>query len=223
MCFSATASFVASAGLGIVGVMTVIKVKDVRALPLAAVPLWFSLQQFIEGGLWMSLSAHSYLALPFTYLFLFFALFWWPVYIPLCTYLVEPSPWRRRIMAFLGVAGLGLGSYIFNLFVTQPVPATIVNSCLYYRTNNTNEFFWGMLYIIVAIGAGLISSHKTIAIASSLAGILALIAWRLYITNFISVWCFFAAVTSLGIYFFFDLTYSSQYRIKSLLTKKPSV
>jgi hypothetical protein len=223
MCFSATASFVASAGLGIVGVLTVVKVRDARTLPMAAIPLWFSLQQFIEGGLWLTLSSNPLLTLPFTYFFLFFALLWWPIYVPLSVYLVEKVFWRKKIMAILGIVGIGIGSYIFGLFLTRPLPATVINSCLHYQTNNTHELFWGILYIVVAIGAGLISSHKVIVIASGLAGLLAVISWFLYTANFISVWCFFAAIASLFIYFFFDLKYSLDHPPKLSKIKKPGI
>lgn len=49
MCFSATASFVAGGVIGAVGIATLIHVRQLRAIPFAALPLLFALHQFIEG------------------------------------------------------------------------------------------------------------------------------------------------------------------------------
>ena len=55
MCFSAPASFVAAAVTGAVGVAAMMRVHRREELPLAAMPLFFAVQQAIEGFLWLSL------------------------------------------------------------------------------------------------------------------------------------------------------------------------
>ena len=54
MCFSAGASFTASAVLAATGVTTLREVRSKRELPLALLPTIFSIQQFIEGLLWLN-------------------------------------------------------------------------------------------------------------------------------------------------------------------------
>jgi hypothetical protein len=49
MCFSATASFVASCGIGSIGVATLRHVREPRALLFASVPMLFAVHQFTEG------------------------------------------------------------------------------------------------------------------------------------------------------------------------------
>lgn len=53
MCFSATASFTASAVLGITGIATLRQVKFKSLIFLACLPLLFAIQQFNEGLIWL--------------------------------------------------------------------------------------------------------------------------------------------------------------------------
>ena len=55
MCFSATASFGASAVLGAIGIIAVAKAKTKPQRLFATIPLIFAVQQLTEGLLWLSL------------------------------------------------------------------------------------------------------------------------------------------------------------------------
>ena len=54
MCFSATASFVASGALSALGVATLRATQRKAEIPFATIPLLFGIQQFVEGVLWLS-------------------------------------------------------------------------------------------------------------------------------------------------------------------------
>lgn len=54
MCFSATASFAAGAGLLVVGAITLRQARRRAEMPFAAIPLLFGIQQLIEGALWLT-------------------------------------------------------------------------------------------------------------------------------------------------------------------------
>ena len=54
MCFSATASFTAGVLLLGAGALTVRSARSPRELPLAAIPRLFSIQQLIEGVVWLT-------------------------------------------------------------------------------------------------------------------------------------------------------------------------
>lgn len=116
MCFSATASFTASAVLGFVGAATLIKTQNKKAWLLAAVPMLFSLQQFVEGLLWLSLKNHSEYTLPLTYIFLFFALLLWPIYVPIMALVMEPKKIRRRILFGFCIIGAIIGILFYASF-----------------------------------------------------------------------------------------------------------
>lgn len=202
MCFSPTASFTASAVLGAIGVAGIAKTRASKALPLAVVPLIFAVQQAIEGGLWLSIQGQAASVLMFTTLFLFFALFWWPAFAPFTAYFAETVRWRRIIIGLFTAIGFGLGAYLYINFLLHPEPATILNHCVYYRYSVPNSSWAITLYMLVTIGAGLLSSKKSLQIFWLVAGALAFLSWRIYLENFTSVWCFFAAIVSVLLYHF---------------------
>lgn len=59
MCFSAGASFGASAILVVIGVASLRKVQTRAHLPFAAIPLLFGIKQAFEGVLWLMLGDDS--------------------------------------------------------------------------------------------------------------------------------------------------------------------
>lgn len=204
MCFSATASFTASAALGIIGAATLSHAKERRELPLAVIPLIFALQQAIEGILWLTIGGRmTEDTMVMTYLFLFFAFFWWPAYMPLVAYALEDDPPRKKIM--LGLLGLGLvvGITIYGSFLINPEPAKIVNRCVYYNYNSPLPGVMLLLYTFTALGAGIFSSKRIMNIFSLILSAFALIAGYFYAVNFSSVWCFYAAVLSAMLYLHF--------------------
>ena len=61
MCFSASASFTAAAFLIPTGgycVYSAIELKRFHYLALALIPIFFGVQQAIEGGVWLSMTAN---------------------------------------------------------------------------------------------------------------------------------------------------------------------
>jgi len=83
MCFSAQASFTAAAFIGTIGVVTIARAKKpMRAL--AITPLFFALQQALEGIVWLTMDvgdSTSLLHKASMYTFLVFATMIWPVHI----------------------------------------------------------------------------------------------------------------------------------------------
>lgn len=203
MCFSATASFTASAVLGAVGIGTMSKARNNPERMLAAIPLFFGLQQFIEGLIWVSLNGSGNYVLPLTYFYLFFASLWWPIYAPLVVYVLEDRGVRKKIIGLFCIGGAVIGISQYITFIQTPSAAKIVNACIYYGVAGSYPTLHAILYALATVGAGLISSKKIINVFGVLVGISAFIAWRVYIINFASVWCFFAALLSCVIYFYF--------------------
>lgn len=221
MCFSASASFTAAALLSVAGTAAVVKnYKVKKALPIAIIPLIFAIQQVIEGMLWLNIQGEWGYTLVFTYLFLFFALFWWPAYAPLSVYLLEDNPRRKHILMGLSGAGVMLGIALYGAFIMDPVPATVVNSCLYYDYTTPFGTLAIVVYGLTTIVAGLISSNRNIRFLYFVFWILALIAWRLYLVNFTSVWCFFAAIVSAIICWFDFSVKPKKIVIKKLFSAK---
>ncbi|MCX6779900.1 MAG: hypothetical protein NT034_01835 [Candidatus Magasanikbacteria bacterium] len=205
MCFSASASFAASAILGVVGVSTIKKAKKNNELLLAAVPFVFAIQQFIEGWLWVSMGKNATVVVILTCLFLFFALFWWPAYIPVVCYFLEKDKGRKNVLLVFSIFGVALGLYLYGNFLWNFSPAILVNKCVFY----SNPLSWPLnavlcsLYAVVTVGALVMSSKKAVNLFGLLAGFLAALCLWVYLKNFVSVWCFFASLVSVVLYLHF--------------------
>jgi hypothetical protein len=98
MCLSAQVSFAASVFL--VGGGTAITIiaarKNWRYVPMALMPLFAGLQQFMEGNVWLGMTGDN----PFQVLwgalgFIFFTWFMWPIWVPLA---YEKSIWLDYLM-----------------------------------------------------------------------------------------------------------------------------
>jgi hypothetical protein len=95
MCFSASASFTASAVCGAIGVMTVRRARKADIL-FALMPLIFSAQQALEGIVW--LTGGEGCGSPAANGFVIFAFIVWPLYTPLACWLSETASGPRKLM-----------------------------------------------------------------------------------------------------------------------------
>ena len=136
MCFSAPASFVTAGITGAIGIVALTRVSEPRELPLAATPLLFALQQSIEGLLWLDLplAPNGSLSTVLTFLYLFFAEAFWPLYVPIAVWLIEPSEHRRLLMVVCLGVGAGVGAYLLWGILGHPYLATILGSHIVYET-----------------------------------------------------------------------------------------
>jgi len=113
MCFSATASFSASAVLVGLGSLAWQAAPTRRDLPFAAIPLLFAGQQLIEGLLWLSFdSGATGLQGALTAGYAFFSQVFWPVYVPLAVLLLEPSAAHRRGLRLLLAIGAAVSAWL---------------------------------------------------------------------------------------------------------------
>ncbi|PKL37038.1 hypothetical protein CVV38_04095 [Candidatus Peregrinibacteria bacterium HGW-Peregrinibacteria-1] len=196
MCFSATASFVASGVLAATGVVALSQVRKKRDLMLALIPLIFALQQLIEGVLWMNVGTGNLWEAFSKQGFLFFALFWWPAFVPWVCFAIEREKFRRKIMVWLFVIGVIIGTFLYVRALTLPANVEILNACLNYKL----ELFWPYVfsggYLLVVFASFIASSEKLLRVFGVTLMISAVLAWGVFRSVFISVWCFFSAVLS---------------------------
>jgi hypothetical protein len=109
MCFSAEASFASAAALVPVGAYCVrcaIR-KNLRFLPLGLTPVAFGAQQAAEGGVWLGLRHGDATGVErMAIVFLFFALAFWPFWIPFSLLFLEGGRLGRGLLAGLTAASL---------------------------------------------------------------------------------------------------------------------
>ena len=205
MCFSATASFVASGVIGTVGIATLSLVREPRALLFAAVPMLFAVHQFTEGWVWLGLEgrigpvAFGHV----TFLFMLYAHVILPLLMPLAILLIEPAGWRR--FAILGLTAAGAIVFAFDLYglVAFPSVCEPVQNSIAYRNPVVGELWQGILYVAATSGAMLMSSHRVIRWYGVINVVAIVIAEFVKEHAFASVWCFYAAIMSVMIYWHF--------------------
>jgi hypothetical protein len=216
MCFSATASFGASAVLGTVGVISMAKAKTNPRRTFAAIPLLFAVQQFTEGMLWLSLKNADLASWQssLTYIFLVFAMAVWPFWIPFSIWLLEKDTKRKKIIkgfVWIGaIVAIGVFAVLFSYPVevvtpfcfSCPSPAgSSVYQHLHYEfaiPSLVKKLIvaFSVLYIAATIITPFLSGIKKMKWLGVVFLVSYLFAIIFYNGFVISVWCFFAAILS---------------------------
>jgi hypothetical protein len=212
VCFSATANFVGSAGLGAVGVLTLTKVKHRRELLFATLPVLFAVHQFIEGFVWLGLDgilsptvAHDMGAA-----FMLYAQGLLPFLLPLSVLLFEPdSMSRRRMLPFL-ILGGATTLYILWALTAYPLEVFVRGNSIVYINQATNNTAVAVFYVIATCGSLFFSKVRAMVLfgAANLVILLTVMAVKRY--AFTSLWCAYAAVASVIILVYFWRTSSSR-------------
>ena len=209
MCFSASASFTASAVLFVSGIVAVRKIKDPKNnfhfIPFASIPFLFGLQQFSEGFVWLSLT-HSYSVATLqisTSFFLVIAQVLWPVLVPFSIYLLENDSKRKKTLLAISIFGFLVAGYLAYCLFAYPYTASIRGNHIFYTLGfKYSEFAYsGIFYFIPTVLPALISATKHM-VYFGLTILVSFIFSKVFYGDYvISVWCFFAAILSIIITF----------------------
>ncbi|HET7191925.1 MAG TPA: DUF6629 family protein [Pseudolabrys sp.] len=204
MCFSAPASFVASGITGAIGIIALSRINEPRELPLAATPLLFSIQQSIEGLLWLNQGVGGSFSATLTFIYLFFAEAFWPIYAPIAVWLIEPKKDRRFIISICLGVGVGVGTYLLWWILGHPYIATAKYGHIVYMTEYRQPAIVGFAYLSATGLPLLLSSQRTIVVLGAIILVGLVVAYAFYWEAFISVWCYFAAAASVMILCHFE-------------------
>ncbi|CAN5191033.1 hypothetical protein BH09DEP1_BH09DEP1_7460 [soil metagenome] len=200
MCFSAQASMISAVILAAIGMATLKKAYPHKELyPFGAVPLFFAIQQAFEGLVWTGFSQNNSGYIYHGSLgFLFFALIFWPIWIPFSLYRLEQKPKKKRILGWLALFGL-LYSLLVLLLGCCSFTTLISQHHLEYTVPglNAHPYILSIGYLIATVVPFFIATYHMI-------WILGLSLFFAFITSAImfagtitSIWCFFAAILSL--------------------------
>jgi len=205
MCFSATANFVGSAGLGAVGVLTLTQVKHRRELLFASLPTLFAIHQFTEGFVWLGLDgilspqvAHNMGAA-----FVLYAQGLLPFLMPMGVMLFEQTRARRRTMLPFVILGGLLTLYMLWGLTAYPLQVSVERNSIVYVNYATNRTWVAVLYIIATCGSLFFSKVPMMVAfgAANLGILLVVMAVKRY--AFTSLWCAYAAVASVIVLAYF--------------------
>ena len=203
MCFSASASFVLGSALVVIGAVSAAIATRVNRkwMALALIPVISGIQQLIEGIIWLRMDIDKLSAAHFySYLYLFIAYSFWPAYVPICSYLIEPNRRRKKIFQLFVVAGLltSASLYIPILLGVVTFSTVVENYSIHYLIHVSSQTIWiySFCYATTVILPLLLSSMKRIQIFGLMMLVSSLVAYWWYAMMFTSVWCFFAAMGS---------------------------
>ena len=205
MCFSASASFTAGVLLTVIGTETLRKVHKPAQIVFACVPLFFAFQQFTEGVLWLAINHAGFAGLQAaaTYVFVVMAQVIWPLLIPLSVLLMEQNKTRQKFIFILLLSGSAAALYYIYRLIFFGIHAYIVSLHISY-SNSFGDFFGPaavVLYLAATLGPLFISGIKRTHVLGMTMVLSVLISAVFYEQCLTSVWCFFAAVISFGIYY----------------------
>jgi hypothetical protein len=207
MCFSASASFVASTILIPTGIYCLRETKksDRAYLPIGCFPLLFGIQQGCEGFVWLGIISQNPTVRTVAALcFLFFSHFFWLFWIPFSAFSLEDNPLLKDILRLFAIAGAIYGSLLyFPLLINDSwLQIEVINHSIAYKTHfffNDIVFpdFSFYTYASIIFFPLMISSKRNVNFLGGLIVIAALITYIFFDHAFISVWCFMAAIVSI--------------------------
>ncbi len=215
MCFSASSSFVASAGL-IAGGIALQRYRCITKHQrlLAFIPLIFALHQFLEGIVWLGVNA--IISAPTqaiaAYSFNIIAFVVWPIYMPLAVLKNEQSQASPYLKGLIGM-GLGIGSYYFWCF-TFYSPLQILVNCSASKCDSLSYVFSlpyfdsaiNYFYFTTTVMPFFLSRNRRIKTWVGPAFLASFLMTLLILNDppaFPSVWCFFAAIVSASVFLSF--------------------
>jgi hypothetical protein len=216
MCFSATASFAASAALLPAGAYCVCTAarKNGAFLALAVVPFVFAAQQFTEGLVWRGLENDDAVLIETASAFyLFFAMAFWPFWIPFSFVFAESRAKVRWL--FVAMTAVSLAWTLLYLPIAIDPHRWVVTSLVGHSIRYDAAALPGiavmprpvwlagyavLVTVPVIVGQGRSmpgrgSKAVNLIGAALLVGSFA-ITYFLFWQVFTSVWCFFAALLS---------------------------
>ena len=204
MCFSAEASFAGGVIISAIGIASVSKVHKSSQVVFASIPLFFGIQQIVEGSLWLTIPLNDFGAMKeiSTYIFLIMADVLWPTMIPLSVLMMEDNLKRKKILLVLLGMGITLSLYYaFCLFNFDVMPE-IRGYHIHYNTTFPSYLSMPafIIYLIVTIPPLFISSIKRTHLLGVLMFLSCLVTAIFFTQYLTSVWCFFAALISVVIF-----------------------
>ncbi len=213
MCFSAPVSFGSAIVIGSVGLIIFSRKVSKKFIPLAMIPLIFSLQQAMEGIVWLSVDTPDNESMQKLgmYSFLSVATVFWPTWCPFAVYAMEPKVSRKRWLSVVWVIGAVVSLFALDGLMMHGAQMEVSCGHIAYRAISsffrmlTEHAFLGSValgaYTLATIGPMFISSvslMRVLGVAISAGWLSAQFFYSMY---FASVWCFFSAIASVLIYF----------------------
>jgi hypothetical protein len=201
MCFSAEASFIGAIALTVIATATLKTPLRKQDKFWGIIPLFFALQQFSEGIVWLDLRGsipHSAFSVFAKDLYLLFALALWPIWLPFSFLIAETQPKQKNCLKILFLCGILLAWINLSTYSILDLSPSVNKYSIYYLSEGA--FYKKAAYLFVVSLPPLISSLRYMKVFGILIIICCLVAEYFYATTFTSVWCFLASFASAALY-----------------------
>jgi hypothetical protein len=200
VCFSAEADLVTGIVVGAVGIDALRHVRKPHQLALAATPVLLAVHEIDESFVWWGLRGQVSYPVEHAAIYIFLAIaFVLPFWVPFAMLGVETRVRRRRWMQAFLVVGTVTSVALLIAVIRGPVGASVDGSHVAYSADISYADILVVLYVIATCGSCLAASNRWLVLLG-LANLSAVIAlgWITF-TGFTSLWCAWAAVTSIAI------------------------
>lgn len=198
MCYSPEADLVAGLVVGAAGIDAVRHVDDRRDLAIAAVPLVLAAHQLIEAVGWWGLQdrAPEMAGMLAIGGYLVIAMGVVPVLFPYAVMRAERDPTRRAMMIPLVALGVVVSVVLLLSLASGPHGATIGGRYIAYDVTLPAGNAVGVAYVIAVCTPLLLSTHRRLRVLGVVNVPIVLGLAALLSAGFISLWCVWAAVSS---------------------------
>ena len=213
MCFSAEASLASGLLLIPVGTYCVADAsrKNRAYWAISASPLLFGIQQLSEAGVWHGLEhGNPAVVKVASLIFLFFAIAFWPAWVPFSGAVMESRPGRRKFFALLGTIGLVVGCSAYGAVAVRYdewLDVEIRGHSIRYDLSRLPDaqtaigVAWQAFYMAAVALPLVMSRDRQLRILGASIVVAAIVTQIVFLWAFVSVWCFFAAWLSLHIWY----------------------
>lgn len=192
---------VASVAIGAVAVDSIRHIAHPREMLLGALPALFAMHQFIEVFVWWSLEGRvsADVGRSLMWVYLTFALVVLPSYVPAAIALVEDDPQRRRWIRWSSGVGAATSAMMAWQLFDGGARATAQTVHIQYD--------FGLRWPIVVVAGYLLATCTPLLLASwprlrwyGVANVIGVaLVGGFAVGGFVSLWCFWAAVSSVAI------------------------
>jgi hypothetical protein len=201
MCFSIEADIVTGVVVTVVGIDAIRHVGHNRETAMAALPVIFGFHQLIEVFVWKGLESRASAAVAqgaaWLYLVIAFGLIPWLV--PYAVRRLETDRTRRPVMSWLTGLGVVVAIALTAPIIFGPISVSDGGYHLVYSTSLVLGGFLAVLYVVATCGALILSSDRVVSIYGWMNLVVVTTLAALLTSGVISLWCVWAAVTSIAI------------------------
>ncbi len=199
MCFSPEADLVGGTIITAIGLDSLLHVERRKNyIPVAVLPIIFGFHQLVESVVWFGLQGHvdhffTHLAIT---VYIFIAMVFLPIYVPIAVLLIEPSRKRRYITMPFCLVGIFVGVLLALSMLGGKYGASTEPYHVAYHLDIKDSLPLVASYVVAVCGALLVSGQRNVVIFGVVNLIAVIVIAKLTVDGFASVWCGWAAVTS---------------------------